>query len=177
MHKSIHPMMLAAALMLGSTATTAVAEGIKVGAVNLTKVTEQMPQADAAQNQLEREFSPRQRDLEAQQKELKALEDRLERDGDVMSESERRGLERDIRARQRELVRLQREVREDYNIRRNEELRKLLKQTLSTVAELAKEEQYDLVISEGVVYASERVNLTNKLLERLKSQFKAAPLP
>ena len=173
----MRPMALGAALLLGSLSTAAVAEGIKVGAVNLTKVTEQMPQAEAAQKQLEREFAPRQRELEGQQKELKSLEDRLERDGDVMSESERRGLERDIRSLQRELVRLQREVREDYNIRRNEELRKLLKETLATVAELAKEESYDLVISEGVVYASEQVNLTQKLLDRLKSQFKAAPTP
>ena len=178
MRKMIRPVLLASALSLGAlVADTAAAEGIKVGAVNLTKVTENMPQADAAQKQLEREFAPRQRDLEGQQKELKALEERLERDTDVMGESERRGLERDIRSLQRELVRLQREVREDYNIRRNEELRKLLKETLATVAELAKEEKYDLVISEGVVYASEKVNLTQPLLDRLKAKFKAAPAP
>ena len=127
MRKLIRPVLLGAALSMGVAAfTTVAAEGIKVGAVNLTKVTEQMPQADAAQKQLEREFAPRQRELETQQKELRAMEERLDRDTDVMSESERRGLERDIRSFQRELVRLQREVREDYNIRRNEELRKLL---------------------------------------------------
>lgn len=178
MRKSIRPLLLGAVLAMGPMAfSNAAAEGIKVGAVNLTKVTEMMPQADAAQDQLEREFAPRQRELEGQQKELKALEERLDRDTDVMSESERRGLERDIRSRQRELVRLQREVREDYNIRRNEELRKLLKETLATVAELAKEEKYDLVISEGVVYASEQVNLTQRLVDRLKAKFKAAPAP
>jgi outer membrane protein len=149
----------------------------RIGVVNLPKVTEQAPQAEAAQKLLEREFAPRERELLALQKELQGLEEQLARDGDLMKEDEQRVLERDIRSRQRELVRLQREVREDYNIRRNEELRKLLKVISTTITDLAKSGSYDLVITEGAVYASEKVDMTEAVLGKMKQLFKSAPLP
>ncbi len=144
----------------------------KVGFVNTSRLLEEAPQAKAAISKMESEFAPREKELVAMQREIKAAEDKLQRDGAVMSDSERSKAERDIISRKRELKRAQDEFREDLNIRRNEELSKLQRHLYEAIVALAKEEKYDLIISEGVVFASERIDITNAVLERLKRESK-----
>ena len=76
------------------------------------------------------EFAPRQKEIVQQQKDLKAKEDKLTRDGAVMAENERRTAEKDLRDGQRELARKQNEYVEDLNLRRNEEIGKLQRSLL-----------------------------------------------
>ena len=86
-----------------------------------------------------------------------------------MSESQRRNLENDIRNQLRDLNRTNAELREDFNLRRNEELGKFQKQVLEVINGLAKEEGFDLVVNDGAtLYASPQVDITDKVLSRLK---------
>ena len=155
--------------MISANATAA---ELKVGFVNAAKVLEQAPQADAARAALEKEFSPRDKSLLKLQKEMRKLESRLTRDGAIMSESERRKLERDIVSRKRDIKREQEEFREDLNIRRNESFDKLRRRVYEVIVDIAKKEKYDLVVSDGVVYAASRIDITDKVVARLKQEFK-----
>ena len=96
---------------------------------------------------------PRRREIENQQKELKAREDKLTRDSAVMSEAERGKAERELRDGQREVQRRQNEYVEDLNVRRNEELGKLQRTLLQEVQTYAKAQGFDLVVGDGVLYA------------------------
>ena len=147
------------------------ADNLKVGFVNAAKVLEQAPQADDARASLEKEFSPRDKSLLNTQKEIRALEDKLTRDGAIMSESERNKLERDIVSRKRDLKRGQEEFREDLNIRRNESFDKLRRRVYEVIVDIAKKEKYDLIVSDGVVYADNRIDITDKVVARLKQEF------
>ena len=149
-------------------ASNVLAQDVKVGFVNVAKVLDESPQAAQARERIEKEFAPRDRALLAQQKELRALEDQLVRDGGVMTEDQRVKLEQDIRSRRREMRRTQEEFREELNLRRNQELSKLQRRVIEVIQELAKVESYDLVVTDGVVYASERVDITAKVVGRLK---------
>ncbi|HHH48062.1 MAG TPA: OmpH family outer membrane protein [Gammaproteobacteria bacterium] len=148
---------------------------LKIGVVNAPKVLEQAPQAEAARLRLQEEFSPRDKAMQASQKELKSLEERLGRDGAIMSESERRKLERDIISRQRDLKREREEFTEDLNIRRNEAFEKLRRRVFQVIVNLAESENYDLILSDGVVFASDKVDITETVLQRLSAEFKANP--
>ena len=64
--------------------------------------------------------------------------------------------------------RAQEEFREELNLRRNQELSKLQRRVIEVIQELAKAEAYDLVVTDGVVYAGERVDITEKVIGRLK---------
>ena len=150
----------------------AVAADLKVGFVNAAKVLEQAPQADAARTSLEKEFSPRDKGLLNSQKKIRNLEDKLTRDGAIMSESERHKLERDIVSGKRDIKRGQEEFREDLNIRRNESFDKLRRRVYEVIVDIAKKEKYDLVVSDGVVYADSRIDITDKVVARLKQEFK-----
>ena len=71
--------------------------------------------------------------------------------------------------RQQAAEREQAEAREDYNLRRNEELGKLQRLVRETIVEIAKEDGFDLIV-EQAVFVSERINLTERVLERLQSE-------
>lgn len=86
-----------------------------------------------------------------------------------MSDSERRKLEKEVVNGKRDLRRDQEEFRDDLNFRRNEEFGKIQKQIVEAIQAVAKEENYDMVVGEGVVYASKRVDITDKIVERLKA--------
>jgi outer membrane protein len=151
-------------------APSAYAADLKIGVVNAGVVLDKSPQKAAALARLEKEFSARSKSLEAKHKALRAAQEKLNKDGAILSAEQRRDKERDLLSDQRELQRLQDEYSEDLSIRRNEELRKLEKDIAETIVDLAKKESYDLVLYQGVIFASDKVDLTDKVLEMLKAK-------
>ena len=141
-----------------------------IGFVNLPQVLEAAPQSQAAQTKLQKEFATRDRDLVAAQNKLKDLEDRLTKDGAIMSEDERQRLERDIINGRRDLKRDTQEFQEDVNFRRNEEMNEIQKIIAEAIIDFGKEESYDLVITNGVVFASEKIDVTDQIIELLKKR-------
>lgn len=163
------PMLLAAALL--AFAPTYADAQLKVGVANLAKLREQAPQAQAASTALEKEFASRQRELIAEQQEVQKLQERLTREADVLAgQEEAMELERELRNRQRDLQRNVAQYEEDLNLRRNEELSKLQRLILAEIQSYARDEQYDMVLVEGVIYASDKVDITNAVLQRLQSR-------
>jgi len=100
------------------------------------------------------------------------MEDKLQKDGAIMSESARKNLEREYINKKRELKRSQDEFREDFNFRRNEEFTKIQKNIVETIQKVAKENNYDIVLSnEGtVIYASPKADMSNLVIEYLQKQ-------
>lgn len=145
----------------------------RIAVVNIPRLMEEAPQAKTAMQALQDEFAPRQREIVAQQTDLKAKEDKLQRDGAVMAENERRTAEKDLRDGQRELARKQNEYVEDLNLRRNEELGKLQRSLLEEVQTFARTSNYDLVVGDGVLYANESMDITPQVLGALQSRFKS----
>jgi outer membrane protein len=159
---------LLAALMVASACYSGgVFAEIKIGFVDTAKLMEAAPQVKAAQSKIEAEFGPREKELVGLQREVQTLDERLARDGTVMSESEKAKLERDILGKRRDLKRSQEEFRDDLNIRRNEVLAKLQRDVFEAVNAFAKEQKYDLILGQGVVYSSEKIDITDGVLKKL----------
>ncbi len=145
------------------------AEGaLKIGAVKVVQVLEQSPQYQEAGKLLDKEFEARGKVLIGEQKNIKDLEEKLGKDRAIMSESEISKLERDILAKRRDYKRNQDEFREDINFRRNEELAKIQKVIFEAIQKVAKDNNYDVVLSEGVIYASSKADMTALVIEHLK---------
>jgi len=154
---------------------------LKMAVVNVPRLLEEAPQAKGAMQALQDEFAPRQREIVTQQKDLKTKEEKLQRDGAVMAENERRNYEKDLRDGQRELARKQNEYVEDLNLRRNEELGKLQRSLLQEVQTYARAQNFDLVLGEGVLYRNESIDITAQILAALQARAKtsgtSAPKP
>jgi outer membrane protein len=160
--------------LLSSFTVSAMAQELKIGVVNVPVLMERAPQAKVAMDALQEEFAPRQREILAKQKEYEELGEKVQRDLTVMGETERRNAENDLRNLQREVTRLQNEFREDLNLRRNDELGKLQRSLLQEVQTYAKSVGFDLVVGDGVLYASDGVNITENVLRAMEANFQAS---
>lgn len=147
----------------------------KIAVVNVPRLLEEAPQAKATKQALQDEFAPRERSIMAQAKDLKAKEEKLQRDGAVMAENERRNAEKDLREGQREIQRKQQEYMEDLNQRRNDELRKLQGSLLQEVQTYARSSGFDVVLGDGVLYVNDSMDITAQVLSALQARFKAGP--
>src|SRR5437868_6513977 len=170
---SISGLVVSASLALLAPLGAAHAE-LRVAVVNVPRLLEEAPQAKAAMQALQDEFAPRQRAIVATQKDLKAKEEKLQRDGAVMAENERRNAEKDLRDGQREMARKQNEYVEDLNLRRNEELGKLQRSLLQEVQVFARSANYDLVVGDGVLYVNESMDITAQVLSALQQRYKTS---
>ena len=169
--KKVNILGLFFAIALTAGITVQAAE-LKIGVVNAGAVLEKSPQKAQALARLEKEFSSRSTSLQKKIKALRAKQEQLSKDSAILSQDKLKAKERKILSEQRELKRLQDEYAEDLSIRRNEELRKLEKEIAKTIVDLAKQEAYDLVVYQGVIYASERTDMTKAVLEILTSKAK-----
>lgn len=155
---------LVAAALLGLS-QAAIAE-TKIGFVNSDRVMREAAPAVRAQQRLEKEFEKRDQELQRIARDLKSMQEDLERNGPTMADGDRRNKERALGELNRDFQRKQREFREDLNQRRNEELASVLDKANRTVKELAEKESYDIIFQEAV-YANPRIDLTDKVIKAL----------
>lgn len=139
----------------------------KIGFVNTARVLKEAPQAQQVEERLKAEFGPREAQLKEQRQAILALEEQLKSDG-AQDSTQRRKLEREIRLKVSQLKFLEQEFREDQNLRRNEEIRNL-QQVISNVLKMQGDNgQFDLILTEGVSYVSDRIDITAETIEMLK---------
>ena len=142
---------------------------LKIGFVNIPAVLEKAPQAEKAKKRLEQEFSPRDKQLVAQQKEIQNMDEKMTKDAAVMGESARVNLEKEILNKKRDAKRAQQEFSEDFNVRRNEELGKLQRRIVEAIREIAKDQNFDLLLTDGVIYASDKIDVTSQVQQKLST--------
>jgi len=158
----------AAAVMLA--AAPVWAAELKIGYVNYGQLLEKSPQAQTIAETIRSEFMPRQRDLQNLQQSLKTREDKLQKDAATMSEDQRSREEKELRDGERELARKQSEAQDDFNARRNEELSRLQRTLIEEVRTYAKSQNYDLVVADGVIYATSAIDITPAILQVLEAR-------
>jgi outer membrane protein len=166
-------------LILGSAATMVLAAApawaeLKIGYVNYGRLLQESPDSKVIQDQLRNEFLPRQRDLQTLQQTLKTRQDKLTKDGATMTDDQRAREDKEIRDGERELQRKQSEAQDDYNSRRNEELSTLQKSLVEKVQGYAKTQNFDLILADGVIYATNAVDITPQVLATLQAAAPAA---
>ena len=138
---------------------------LKIGVVNAGRLLNESPQVRVAMETLQDEFAPRQREIVAQQTEFQEKQAQLE----VMGAEERRNAERDLRNEERSLARRQQEFSEDFELRRNEELAKVQQELLRDIQAFGQLGNYDLILGDGVLYASPVVDVTQDVLNSMQS--------
>ena len=161
--------LLSTALLVAANLQTVSAQeaGYKIGFVNTARVLKEAPQARKVEERLKAEFEPREAQLKLKRQEILDLEDQLKTDTTLNSNA-RRKLEREIRLKVSQLKFLEQEFREDQNLRRNEEIREL-QQVISNVLKMQGDSgKFDLILTEGVSYVSDKIDITPQTIEMLK---------
>ncbi len=156
---------LIATLALLALAGGALAEG-KIGFVNSQKILNEAPQAAKAKKKIEKDFEKRDQELQRMAKQLQTLQESLDKNSVTMAESERRAKEREFAELNRDFQRKQREFREDLSQRQNEEMASIFERVNKVIKQVAEAEKFDIIFQEAV-YASPRIDITDKVIKAL----------
>lgn len=159
--------LLAAAVLPASRA----ADPLSIAVIDPNRIVEESPQYEAARTLLSSEAQEREAELAAQEEEIDRLNERLERDGALMSKEEVTNLRNDIRTRERRLRYAREELQADFALRQSDLRTKLVQQVSEVVEQVAKEKEIDLILSEGIVYSSPRADISDEVIDRLKRVF------
>ncbi len=146
----------------------AAAQDLKIGYVNSERVLREASPAKAAQAKLEAEFNKRDRELNDHGTKLKAAADKLDKDAPTLAEAERNRRQRELVEQDRDLQRKRREFQEDLNQRKNEELASVVERANRVIKQIFDQEKYDVILQE-VVFASARVDITDKVIKALNA--------
>ena len=140
---------------------------IKIGYVVVEKVLKDAPQTASSNKKLEKEFKSRTDGLQKKVKAIQAQEKDFKKNSLTMTDSDKQKAQKKIQNSKIDVQRIERELREDIDIRRREEIGKLQEQINKSIEELAEKEKYDLILYQGVAYASKGIDITNDLIKAL----------
>jgi outer membrane protein len=142
---------------------------IKIGVVNFQKLLEEAPQTKSAMQDLENEFAPRRRELMTLQNDLKARDEKMQKEGALMAEADRQKAEKALRDEQREFSRKAGEFQDDASQRRNEELNKVQRYLALEISTYSAAQGFDVVIGESF-FVKPNYDITAQVLEVLKTK-------
>jgi outer membrane protein len=147
--------------------------GLKVGYIDSRRVLLEYPEAVEAQGKFDTELQVWQEEAEAKRQEIEELERELEAQKLLLSDETRGEKESEIEQKKLEMTRFFDEIwgEEGKAARRNLELTKgIVEKVNEVLEEIGEEEGYDLIMDAaagGIVFASEGLDLTGRVLEEL----------
>lgn len=149
----------------------------KIGFVNTGKVLKNAPQAQAVEGRLKETFLAREKILKEKQTELFKLEAKIKNESALLTTVEKRKLEREFRLKVSQLKFDQQEFKEDQNLKRNEEIRMLQTTIARVITKIGDVEKFDLILTEGVTYVSDKIEITDKVIDALKKEIQEIKKP
>jgi outer membrane protein len=143
--------------------------GPRIGYIDVKRLIATAPQFVESMAKLEREFAKQNTQINADDAKLTVLKQRYDRDSAIMTRENAETLKREIEATERDNKRRRDEARTEYNERARAEGNHILTIINDTAVEYARTQGYDMVVgSQAVLYASQRVDITDAVLQRLK---------
>jgi len=154
-------------LALLSFTFVAYAEDLKIGIVDVNKILKDAPQTISANKKLEKEFSSRTEKLKSKIKTLEADGKKYQKESLTMSDDQREKAEKSLQQRRIDIQRNERELREDMDLRRREEIGDLQEKINLTIDKMAADKGFDLILYNGIAYASPKVDITDAVIKGL----------
>ena len=156
----------------GVSSAVAQEQNLKIGYLNANIIVAQAPQGVAAFNELKKKYAGRENELRQLESEIKTIDEKLEDPAKFgLAGEEILQLQEESRIKSRELERGVAEFNEDFDWERNQELEKLQKTVTNLIYRMADEQNFDLIVEAPVVWASDRINLTEEVLAELQVMF------
>ena len=138
---------------------------VKIGIIDVKSVMDRMPEREAIGKELNQKFEARAKELEKEDKLANDAAARLKKEGLTLSSSEKKELNKTITDFQNKAAAFANEYRESET----KEASKLLTKIQEAVKAIVAEEKYDLILRvDTVLYASDAVDITDKVLEKVK---------
>jgi len=152
--------------------TITYAESLKIGYINIDHVVTRSPQLSQANDRVIRKFKLQENDLIFLDNNIKSNINRFNKNKDNFSKSEIKQKIKKIADLERELKEKALSLKKQLAHENNQELEIIQNLINTIIREIAKEQNFDLILYQKVAYASKKVNITSLVSQKLKQQFK-----
>lgn len=157
-------------LLLASVSWTSVASAeLRIATIQSQRLIKESPQYKKMEAQMKADFERRAKQLEQEGKKLSEDLQEFKRNQDVMSAAERNRMEKDLNTRRIDFNYSERKFREDVAAREQELAGQLMNRISSVIEAVANEGNYDLILQDPV-FASDAVDVTGAVLQRLERE-------
>ena len=168
MNKVIKTMVMGVAASGMLLASSAMAADQKIGVVNFQEVMSKIPQTAALMQSLEAEFKDEKATITQLEKDIKYYQEKLKRDGSLMSAKEKEELNVKVKSLFQEYQVKGKALQEKASQRQNQETNKIIALVRQAVDKIAVKQDFDLVLSQqAVVYAKPNASLTDVVVEQV----------
>lgn len=140
----------------------------RIGVVDLRQALFSSDDAKAFSETLQKDFAADEAEVRKAQEKARELQERLQKDGAMMNETERQELAAKFQQQVQEFNMLKQRLDTTVAQRKQKFLEEARPEVDAAVKELLEENDLDLILpSEAVVYVKPEMNLTSQLLEKL----------
>ena len=147
--------------------TISISAELKIGIVDVNKILKNAPQTISANKKLEKEFGSRTEKLKAKIQSLQSDEKKYQKESLTLTDDQKDKSEKSLQQRRIEIQRIERELREDMDLRRREEIGDLQEKINQTIDKIAADDKYDLILYNGIAFASENIDITSQIIKSL----------
>ena len=153
--------------LLALTAGAAWAE-LKIAVLDTERALAESEEAKVLLQQIQSELQKEQDEVRALGEEIVALQEKLQKDGEVMSATEQRKVQKDIEDKQIDYQFLVNKLQKEVNDRRQELLGQMLPKIDKVLKDLIELEGYDMIMQRGnLYYVNSKHDITRKVTEKL----------
>ena len=168
MKKLVSGLILVSALI----STNVFAADVKIGVVSVERILTEAPQVDAVNTSMLERFGPQRDELQKAEKEITKMQENYKRNELVMTEEKLNELKKEIIMKIQRLKQKEAQLTQEVGTVRNQELAVLQQQVRGIIDDIAKKGKYSLILSEGVAFSDPKLDITDKVLDKMKSAFK-----
>jgi|TARA_B110000977_G_scaffold4166_1_gene5865 outer membrane protein len=141
---------------------------VKIAVVDVQNAILQSEEAKRLLTQIQEEFKGEEDEIRKIQSEAAALLERMNKDADVMSDSEKRRLQQQIESMNNDFVYLRQKLQRQIEERQTELFTGIDSKVQKAIEELVLSEDYDMILPRGaVLYVTDLYNITRKVTEKL----------
>jgi len=144
------------------------AAGVSVAFVHTARQLNESPQINTLKRKVGEDFAAREKRLTEMQMQIKVLQEKLENESASMSSSEQRRLKHDITTRRLKYKHARDELTQDKQLRYSEEEERVTRIIREVIEQVAQDDKIDIVLQSGVLWVSPEVDITDKVLMRLR---------
>ena len=150
------------------------AESLKIGYVDLQKALNQSVTGKTALEKLKNDIEKENEVLKEREEEIKKLEEELNKQGFMMKESEKERKTEEYRRKGRDFERYKEDTRRDIMMKEREMTARIISELIKLAQKIGQEEGFTVILEKGeiVLFASDNIDLTDKLIKRYDEQKK-----
>ena len=155
-------------LVLLLVAPSAWAADVKIGVLNMQKLQAEAPQIKEIMGRLQKQFEKPGQALQQLAKEIQQDEKDLKQNEVLMSPDKLKQAKQSLVDKVKSFSEQEAGLNKEMQTMRNQELAVFNDKVNEMLEALAKKEKFDLILAEGIVFVSDKLDITDKLLSKLQ---------